>query len=93
MKTLQHKFVDFIPDTLKEGVLYISLNYCTAVHKCACGCGHEVVTPISPNGWSITLYGKDVSLHPSIGNYNLVCQSHYWIIHNKIRKAKNSFFR
>lgn len=93
MKTFQHKFVDIIPDTLSEGVLYISIKYCTAVHKCACGCGNEVVTPISKNGWSITFNGKDISLHPSVGSFNLECQSHYWIIHNKIRKLKRGLFR
>jgi hypothetical protein len=34
--------------------LYVSLEYATAIHACACGCGNEVVTPLSPNGWKLT---------------------------------------
>lgn len=81
---LQHKFVEFIPDNVEEGVLYISINYCTAIHKCVCGCGNEVVTPLSPTDWRLTFDGKSVSLHPSIGNWNFDCKSHYWIRNNNI---------
>jgi hypothetical protein len=92
MKTLKHNFVDVIPDIINEGELYISLKYCTAIHKCACGCGNEVITPISPKDWQVTFNGKSVSLYPSIGNFNLECQSHYWIIHDNIRMYKKSWF-
>jgi hypothetical protein len=85
MKTLQHKFVEFIPEQLENEVLYISLLYCTAVHKCICGCGNEVVTPITPTDWQVTFDGETVSLSPSIGNWSFDCQSHYWIVNNKIR--------
>lgn len=84
---LQHKFVDFIPDIIEDGVLYISIKYCTAIHKCVCGCGNEVVTPLSPTDWRLTFDGKTISLSPSIGNWNFECQSHYWITKNKIRYA------
>jgi uncharacterized protein DUF6527 len=87
MKTVQHRFVDLMPDELDEGVLYISLEYCTAIHKCVCGCGKEVVTPISPTDWQIIFDGKTVSLNPSIGNWNFECQSHYWIIKNQIKHS------
>ena len=89
MKTLQHKFVEFIPDTIEEGILYISLEYCTAIHKCMCGCHNEVVTPISPTDWQITFDGESISLSPSIGNWNFECKSHYWITNNKVRIARN----
>lgn len=85
--TLQHRFVEFIPESIQEGVLYISLEYCTAIHKCVCGCGNEVVTPISPNDWKFTFNGKSVSLYPSIGNWSFECQSHYWITNNRIEFA------
>lgn len=88
MKTIQHKFVEFIPDVIEEGVLYISVEYCTAIHKCVCGCGNEVVTPLSPTDWEISFNGKSVSLNPSIGNWSFECQSHYWITKNKIRFAR-----
>jgi hypothetical protein len=88
MKILQHKFVEFIPDVLEEGILYISIEYCTAIHKCVCGCGNEVVTPLSPTDWKVTFDGKTVSLDPSIGNWNFKCKSHYWIIKNKVKFAR-----
>ena len=84
MKMLEHKFVEFIPDKVEEGILYISIEYCTTIHKCVCGCGNEVVTPLSPTDWRLSFNGKTVSLYPSIGNWNFDCQSHYWIKNNKI---------
>ena len=88
MKTLQHSFVEFIPEQLEDGILYVSIEYCTAIHKCVCGCGNKVVTPISPVDWQLTFDGKTVSLSPSIGNWNFNCKSHYWIRNNKIYFAR-----
>lgn len=88
MMNVQHRFVEFIPDELEDGILYISIKYCTAIHKCVCGCGNEVVTPISPTDWRLTFDGKTISLNPSIGNWNFDCKSHYWITNNKIRFAE-----
>lgn len=85
---IQHKFVEFIPDIIEEKTLYISIEYCTAVHKCVCGCGNEVVTPLSPTDWELRFDGKTVSLTPSIGNWNFECKSHYFITRNKIRHAR-----
>lgn len=87
METLQHKFVEFIPDKLEEGFLYISMECRTAIHKCVCGCGNEVVTPFSPTDWELRFYGTTVSLSPSIGNWSFECQSHYWIVKNQIKHA------
>lgn len=83
-KKFKHIFVPVIPDVLEENTLYICLKYNTMLHKCACGCGEEVVTPISPNDWSFTYNGESVSLSPSIGNWSYRCRSHYWIIRNTI---------
>lgn len=88
MKTIQHKFVEFIPMEIEDGILYITVEYRTAVHLCVCGCGNKVVTPISPTDWELTIDGKTVSLSPSIGNWSFECQSHYWIKKNKIRFAR-----
>lgn len=87
MKTMQHRFVENVPDELEEGILYISLPYCTAIHKCVCGCGNEVVTPLSPNDWELTFNGETVSLYPSIGNWSFQCRSHYFITRSKIKHA------
>ena len=81
---IRHEFVDLIPDVIDERVLYISISYATAIHKCACGCGEIVVTPIKPTDWELVWDGKTVSINPSIGNWSLPCNSHYWIKKNKI---------
>ena len=88
MKTIQYKFVEYIPEILEEGILYISIEYCTAIHKCVCGCGNEVVTPISPTDWELRFDGKSVSLLPSIGNWGFLCRSHYWITKNEVHYAR-----
>lgn len=80
-------FVEFIPEELQDGVLYISKKYKTAVHKCCCGCGQEVVTPLSPAEWQLRLEQGGVSLTPSIGNWGFPCQSHYWIKRNRVEWA------
>ena len=84
---LTPRFVEFVPNFVASGMLYISLDYDTAVHNCCCGCGHKVVTPLSPTDWSITFDGDTVSVSPSIGNWSLPCQSHYWIVRNRISWA------
>jgi hypothetical protein len=88
MKTIQHKFVEFIPNSPEQGILYISIEYRTAVHLCICGCRNKVVTPISPIDWEIRFNGKTVSLYPSIGNWNFECKSHYFITRNEIVIAR-----
>lgn len=82
---LRPDFVEFIPEVLEDGKIYISQTYATAVHKCCCGCGHKVVTPLSPTGWKLTVDGEYVSLYPSIGNWSCPCQSHYWIKRNVVQ--------
>ena len=86
--TLTHKFVRVIPEEIESGVIYVSMDYCTAIHKCCCGCGNEVVTPLSRRGWKLTFDGESISLYPSIGNWNFECKSHYWIIENQVRWAE-----
>ena len=84
---LSHRFVKSVPDMLEDGVVYVSVEYATAIHKCCCGCGNQVVTPFSPTDWQLTFDGKTISLYPSIGNWNFKCQSHYWIIDNMVEWA------
>ena len=86
--SLAHEFVEYVPAELAEGVLYISIPYRTAVHRCACGCGNKVVTPISPADWQLFYDGDTVSLTPSIGNWGFPCRSHYWIDAGRIRWSR-----
>lgn len=85
---LTHEFVEYIPDDLQDGTIYVSVAYATVAHKCCCGCGSEVVTPLSPTDWELTFDGQSVSLDPSIGNWNFPCRSHYWIKRNRVRWAR-----
>lgn len=86
-QTIKPKFVKLIPRNIETGILYISIAYGVAIHKCPCGCGTNVTTPIRPNDWHLTWNGKAVTLRPSIGNFHLPCKSHYFIIENKIVQA------
>jgi hypothetical protein len=84
---LRPAFVEFVPERLDEGVLYVSRRYSTASHLCCCGCGQEVVTPLNPAKWQLSERDGTVSLTPSIGNWSFRCKSHYWIDGNRIRWA------
>jgi len=79
-------FVEFIPEKTEELTLYISEKYKTATHNCFCGCRERVVTPLGDSNndrqWDLIKNGGLVSLHPSVGNWNLDCQSHYVITDN-----------
>lgn len=80
----KHQFVEFMPDVIQEGVIYISLEYKSVIHKCACGCGKEVNTPLHPTGWKMIYNGEDISLKPSVGNWSFDCKSHYWITNSEV---------
>ncbi|SIQ34477.1 DUF6527 family protein [Solilutibacter tolerans] len=84
---LEPRFVKAVPCDLEPGVLYVSMQYGTVVHSCCCGCGFEVVTPLTPTDWRLTFDGESVSLWPSVGSWNLPCQSHYVIENNRVREA------
>jgi hypothetical protein len=88
LKAVTHEFVDYVPDDLKEGVVYVCIQFATAVHRCCCGCGREVVTPLSPVDWTLIFNGQTISLNPSIGNWSLPCQSHYWIRQGRVVWAR-----
>lgn len=85
---LRHSYVEYIPERLEPGLLYISKKYRTASHLCCCGCGLKVVTPLNPAKWQLTDHGQTVSLYPSIGNWGFPCRSHYWIDHGQIKWAR-----
>jgi hypothetical protein len=81
---LRHEFVEFIPEELEEGVVYVSLPYGTAAHKCCCGCGREVNSPIGPTDYELIDHGDSITLDPSIGNWSFPCRSHYFVRRNKV---------
>src|SRR5258706_14955064 len=84
---LEHRFLHHIPERLEPGVLYISMDFATAVHRCCCGCGEEIVTPFTPTDWRMTFDGETISLRPSVGNWNIPCRSHYVIERSRVAEA------
>lgn len=76
-------FTESIPAHLEPGNLYISMRYETAVHLCACGCAIKVVTPFGRHDWTLTFDGT-VSLHPSVGNGQQPCRSHYNVRNDRV---------
>jgi len=88
IRSIRPIFVEFIPRDIVNGILYISRKFNTASHLCCCGCGLKIVTPLRNTEYRLIEKGDLVSLHPSIGNWNLPCQSHYWIRDNQIVWAR-----
>ena len=76
--------VHYMPKDLKPGVLYVSAEFGSAAHLCACGCGSKVRTPIGPTWWSMEERDDGPTLRPSVGNWQQACQSHYLIIRGQV---------
>lgn len=75
----KHKVVDSIPERMESNVMYITADGDVAGHLCACGCGREVITPLSPTDWSVEVNRRGFSLSPSVGNWAFPCRSHYFL--------------
>lgn len=73
-----------MPKQLEQNVLYVSKEFGTAAHLCACGCGCKIRTPLKPTEWTFTDSKNGPTLKPSIGNWQLPCKSHYWITDGEI---------
>jgi hypothetical protein len=73
-----------MPARLESGVLYVSEEFETAAHLCACGCGSKVRTPLGAAEWSFTDDPEGPSLHPSVGNWQRPCKAHYWIENGRV---------
>ena len=85
---LKTVFVDEMPEILEDGILYVSYECCVALHKCACGCGEEVSTPLVRTEYRLTMEGNAASIWPSIGNHDFACKSHYVIRRGKVLWAR-----
>lgn len=86
---LRLQLVEFIPEQLEEGVLYVSQRYRTAMHRCCCGCGNEVVTPLGPAAWTLDVVDGAATLYPSVGNWSLACRSHYLVRSGRVVWARD----
>jgi len=76
--------VQYMPQELKPGVLYVSEEFGIAIHLCACGCGSKIKTPLGPTEWSVKDTKSGPTLRPSVGNWQEKCHSHYWITRGDI---------
>ena len=84
---MEISYVELMPAEFKEDTLYISKEYGTVIHLCACGCHEKTVTPIGQIGvhnWILSETASGISLTPSILNSGLECKSHYWIKNSKV---------
>lgn len=84
LKEFEMRLVRRVPETLEFGVLYVCFECNVVIHLCACGCGEKVVLPIDPNFWVAQYDGEQISLSPSVGNFQFKCKSHYWIRNNRV---------
>jgi hypothetical protein len=84
VERFDHEFVDQIPEDLDEGILYVSMRFGMVIHLCACGCGNQTVTPLGPTDYKLIYDGETITLHPSVGNWNFPCRSHYWVRRAKV---------
>lgn len=81
--SIEPVFVEYMPEEMEQGKVYISDEYQVSIHLCLCGCGEETIMSLMANQWSYTNTEKGVSFTPSVGNYQFACKSHY-IITNSI---------
>ena len=95
MKTIKQVAItpiynEFNPEweEMKQGEMYISEQYNSAVHLCLCGCGVSTVLPLNhdtlpDHGWNLIKESNGtVSFTPSISNNQFPCKSHYIITNN-----------
>jgi hypothetical protein len=77
--------VEYLPQELEPGILYVSKEFGVAGHLCPCGCGNKIITPLGRTEWEFSESKAEATLYPSIGNWQLPCRSHYWIRKGKIK--------
>lgn len=84
-------FLETIPEygLMQDGILYVSERFKTSTHLCPCGCKEEIVVPFNyedfpQHHWNYKNDNGFVTLWPSIGNYQIPCKTHYYIIRNEI---------
>src|SRR5437588_9449631 len=77
--------VTSLPKPLQPGVLYVSDEFELCAHLCASGCGEKVILPLGPPDWNVTEESGGPILWPSVGSWQIPCQSHYVISQGDVR--------
>lgn len=80
-KVYSTEFVDRMPEKedMVNGIVYVAPHFECVLHKCMCGCGEVISTPITQGQWSWEFDGRNICLTPSIGNFSYPCKSHYFL--------------
>jgi hypothetical protein len=78
------EFVDSTPAQLLPATIYVSIKYRLIVHLCLCGCGEKVTLNLAPDAWNFTFDGKTLSIHDSVLNIGMPCQSHYIVEQSRV---------
>lgn len=86
-KHFSPQHVHYMPKELEGGILYVSYEFGTAAHLCACGCGAKIRTPLGPTDWKVQETPKGPTLRPSVGNWQQECKSHYLITKGEVHWA------
>jgi hypothetical protein len=73
-----------MPKVLEAHVLYVSEEFHTAAHLCACGCGSKIRTPLGPTEWTVEDGARGPTMWPSVGNWQQDCRSHYWFLDGEV---------
>ena len=82
------KRVHYIPKKLDRDVLYVSDEFDTTAHLCACGCAGKVRTPLGPTERTVQEFKAGPTLRPFVGNWQQDCKSHYQIAKGRVRWAR-----
>jgi hypothetical protein len=87
ISTIRPIYVESFPTALEDGILYVSRQFSSACHRCCCGCGTKIVTPLRSTEYRLIDVRGQVSLYPSVGNWNHSCRSHYVIRNGRVIRA------
>jgi hypothetical protein len=93
LDSLLPEFVDKIPDVITHGILYVCEKDNMSMHKCPCGCGVQIGTPIRSGFTNDNGKCTFTSLNGSnlfFGNFDCTRSHHpeYYITENKIQWLK-----
>jgi hypothetical protein len=87
IEKLEAEFCDWIPEELKEGVLYVCRNCAVTAHLCPCGCGDRAIVTIQtdwqPSGWFFD--EATISFSPSILNPVCPKKAHYYLKNGQVQ--------
>ena len=85
---LKHEFVEFIPDELEQGTVYVSIRFATASHL-RLRLWKQGRDAYPPDRLDVAFRRQDHLLEPLNRNWSFPCQSHYYIRKNALNGLRN----